>query len=200
MSASNAVLLAQSALAGHLTEGVRRIGAGLSVTEQQDHSIALIAAVRDRPARLRSELADRMGTDLPADRSVAISDRMTVVSCGPGEYLAVGTAGYVQTFAQDLQTRLAPLALVTDYSDQLTLLALSGACSGEVMARLCSIDFEASDGAGPFAAVTRVGLLRCYLWRVAPAAPLVMAVQRSCAVSFAEALLRAAESVAMQAD
>lgn len=184
----------RAALASRPDAATGWTGPGLTISESSGQSLAFIFVRANRVAQVRAVLADQLGIELPRDLHVATGKCLTLVSCGPGTYLAASFPGPGGISIANLQRYLGELATVVDYSDNLTVLTVNGPCAEDLVARLCSVDLQAREVPAQLGIVTLMLQVRTYLWRLTPVGPFTMAVPRSTAVGFWDALLLMARS------
>lgn len=184
---------ARSGLASRPEAAEGWTGPGIAVMERRVSTLALLFVQAECTAPFRSAVSELFQIDPPQDLGIAGNQRITLVSCGPGSYLAV--------FASDisiaeLQQRLGDCAEVVDCSDNLTLLSVGGSSAQQLLARICPLDLDSRQLPEQLAVVTLVFQMRAYIWRAARPGPYSIAVPRSLAVCFWDALLQAAASLA----
>lgn len=86
-----------------------------------------------------------VGTSLPREaNSFAVSGDRVIVWCGPDEWLILSENGTADTIMGELDTPEAGHVAVTNISDALGGLALSGPHVRDVLAKHCALDFHAS--------------------------------------------------------
>lgn len=167
-------------------------GSGIAVIERLVPTLALWFVQAECTALFRSAVFEMFQIDPPQDLGIAENASITLVSCGPGAYLAVFASGIS---VAELQQRLGDLAVVVDCSDNLTLLSVGGSRAQQLLARICPIDLDSRQLPEQLAIVTLVFQTRAYVWRATRLGPYSMAVPRSLAVCFWDALLQAAAAL-----
>ena len=105
-----------------------------------------------------------LGTAPPttANRCV-FHDRLAVVWLGPDEWMVVTPPGLEDGLIDALA---AGPAVVTDVSDQSTVIRLSGPRARDVLAQGCALDLHPRAFAVGSAAQSRIGRVRTTLWQV----------------------------------
>jgi heterotetrameric sarcosine oxidase gamma subunit len=195
MHAADAQLQPKSALASLPEAAEGWTAPGLAIAETRGTSLAFVLARAEHIAQLRAAVVDEFGITLPDDGQLAVGERMTLVSCAPGAYLALTTSGTDRTsvFA-NIRQRLGGLAEVVDCSDNFTLLSVGGSRIQKLLAKVCAIDLDAPGVPAQLALITLIFQIRTYLWRQTPAGPYTMMIPRSLAVCFWDALVGMAQS------
>lgn len=195
MPVADAPLRPKGGLASRPDAAAGWAGSGVTIAESSGLSLALVLARTKRVAQLRAAVADQLGMDLPRDLRVASGECMTLVSCGPGTYLAVSFPGPSCISVADIRRHVGEFATVVDYSGNFTVLIVGGPRAPDLLAKLCAVDLQARVLPAQLGIVTLIFQIRTYIWRLAPAGPFMMAVPRSMAVSFWDALLLTAQSL-----
>lgn len=199
MSAADAPMQPSGSLASRPDAADGWTGEGIVISQIRSPSLALILVRSGRIAQLRAAVADKLGIELPQDLRVSSTERLTLMSCGPGAYLAASTPGASCASVVDMRQRFGELAEVVDCSDNFTVLGLGGPRAQELVARICAIDLNARELPAQLAIVTLIFQVRTYVWRLAQTGPYTMAVPRSMAVGFWDALLQTAQAPANDA-
>lgn len=167
-------------------------GNGIVVIERHVPALALLFVQAERLLPFRTVIAEMFQIDVPQDLGVSDQERITLMSCGPGAYLAVIRS---PASVAEIQRRIGELAVVVDCSDNFTLLSVGGLRAQQLLARICSIDLDSRRLPDQLAMVTLIFQMRAYVWRAARLGPYSLAVPRSSVVCFWDALLQAAQSL-----
>lgn len=162
--------------------GWRGADDSLSLTAMTDISAALVTLRRRAGESLAVELAELLGTSLPAEFRAACSTHLTIVSVGRDRYLVVKRGDRSSALASMLRRDLEGRAAIVDHSDELTFLALDGAAAPRVLSALCSIDFGPRAFTPGSAAVTRLHGARAHIWLEVEPHSYTICVPRSLAV------------------
>lgn len=148
---------------------------GVIVTERTDLALATVIARAGAAASLAARLKERRGMNLPI---------------GPGTWLATqegATTGWLSA----LRTELGDLAAISDQSDGLAVLRLTGPAVRDELAKLVFIDLHPAAFDVGHVACTVAAHVGVTLWRLqdgANGATFELAVPRSYSASFRHAL------------
>ncbi|HEU0222793.1 MAG TPA: sarcosine oxidase subunit gamma family protein [Paracoccaceae bacterium] len=159
-----------------------------SAAEFAPEAVFSVMPFRGRTA----EVGAALGMALPGPNATAAAAGRRLLWTGKDAWLVLGPTG----LADDLARRLAGRAAVSDQSDSLAGLTLSGADARAVLARLCPLDLDR--GAFPDGATARTDLAHIMgqVTRAGDASELM--VPRSYAAHFLHEVEAAMRSVAAQ--
>jgi len=156
---------ARSAFVRHLATLPSGGDGALVITERIGVGIATVMAQARKADALSERLAARFGVTPPTGPGCAAKGGVTLVSSGPGVWLAMQDAADAG-FASELGEELTGLASVSDQSGGYALLRISGARVRELLQRGASIDLH-PDAFGPgSAAATVIAHIGVIFWQV----------------------------------
>lgn len=115
---------------------------GLVATIVEERVLAAIAAFAGREADVCTAIVEVLGM-APVDRPMALRHgSCTVIGRGPGRWLAIGDGATARGLPERLRQALVGLAAVTDQSDALMSLRLSGPHLRDVLAKGVAVDLD----------------------------------------------------------
>ncbi len=169
---------------------------GEGVTARDRHELAMVRITTSttRTATLARRLKDEVGVDLPIGPRRESGDDVALIGIGPQAWLAT-TEHHHDEFAASLQAVIGDEGSVTDQAGAYGVLRLSGPKVRNALAKLIGVDLHERAFAVDAAASTMAAHIPVVLWRLADPAGggcFEVAVQRSYAVSFWEALTASA--------
>ncbi|EAU42092.1 Sarcosine oxidase, gamma subunit [Fulvimarina pelagi HTCC2506] len=139
--------------------------AGVVVSERTELALAAVLARKRRAGDLAALVANEFGCHLPAPARRTEGRDISVVSTGPGAWLACREAGGYG-FAENLAETMQGVASVTDQSDAFAVLRLTGPRVRNVLAKGIHLDLDANVFLPGHAAVTQCGHVGVSLWRL----------------------------------
>ncbi len=166
-------------------------GRGVLVSDRDGLGLATVLARKAQLGALAARVREHYGMDLPDGPRRAAAGETAFVGTGPGAWLATCERG-ANAFAASLAQVLGATASVSDQSDGLAILRLTGPNVRDVLAKLVAIDvhpqaFRPGDAAG-----TTLSHMGVTLWRLEDggdgAAVFELAIFRSLAGSLWHAL------------
>ena len=168
---------------------------GIETVDREMLGIATVLVRKGKRAELIARVRERFGVELPAgpQRAVAASARTDIAFAGiaPGGWLAMCEDGGAE-FAASLAEALDGVASVSDQSDGLYVVRVSGANVRDVLCKLVPVDLHPREFAVGQVAVTLAAHMPVTMWRLADsaagAAVFEIATFRSFAESFRHAL------------
>lgn len=161
---------------------------GVAIAECHGLGLGTVQARRGRASDVAQRVRSSFGIELPAAPRRASADAVAFAGIAPMTWLA-SREGAGNGFAAELRQSLGDAASVSDQSDGLAVLRLTGGSVRDLLARLVPIDvheraFQVGDVASSVA-----GHIGVTLWRLEDAhdgtAAFEIAVYRSFAASFA---------------
>ena len=158
--------------------------AACSVHERTNIALATVIARRGRTSDLSAKVAAAFGVELPATPVRHTSGAVAFAWAGPGRWLVECEGETSHRFEARLRSALGDLAAVSDQSDGLVVLRLSGARARGVLAKALPIDTHPSvmqPGSVALSAVDHIGV---HLWQLDDAPTYDCAVARSYARDF----------------
>jgi len=171
---------------------------GLIVAKRRGVVVSSLRARADQAGALTGRLGAVLDLDPPAGPRRVVQVGRSVVGIGPGHWLVLGETGDPAVAAKNLAVELAGLGTVTDLSDALPVLHLSGRGLRQVLARGLPVDLHPSVFRPGDVVSSVVALIPVHLWLLEDGESCEIAVPRSFAGSFAEWLADSAASVGMR--
>ncbi len=139
--------------------------AGVTATPLDHRALATLVAGRGPSAALAEALERRFGARPPMTPRWVSSGAVGFVGVGPGRWLAMTEAGDGLAFETALREAAGGHAAVTDQSDAVLLLRLSGPCLRRALAKGIGIDLHPAAFRPGDAATTPFHLIGTTLWR-----------------------------------
>ncbi|MDR6288326.1 MULTISPECIES: sarcosine oxidase subunit gamma [Inquilinus] len=178
-------LTPRSAFAGILVPGRhgRAEGnkAGVTVRPRDGLALARLIARKGRAADLATAIRSQYGLDLPTTPKRVEQGGLAFVWSGPGQWLAVAEDG--RDLVRDLAAAVGAFAAVSDQSDGLAVLRVSGPHARDALVKGVGLDLHPR-GFGPDdAAVTVIAHVGAQLWQLDDAPTYEIAVLRGFAGS-----------------
>jgi methylglutamate dehydrogenase subunit D len=158
--------------------------AACAVHERTSIALATVIARRGRASDLSAKVAEAFGVELPAIPVRHTCGSVAFAWAGPGRWLAECGGETGDRFETRLRSVLGGLAAVSDQSDGLVVLRLSGARARDVLAKGLPIDTHPGvmqPGSVALSAVDHIGV---HLWQLDDAPTYDCAVARSYARDF----------------
>lgn len=180
--------------------------AGVQVEERSALGLATVLVRRGKRDALVARVRERFGVELPreprraaaegvVERTHSAASDIAFAGTAPGAWLAIRDNGGAD-FAASLADSLAGLASVSDQSDGLTVVRLSGAKVRGMLCKLVPVDVHPRAFAINQVAVTIVAHMPVTMWRLADeangSAIFEIATFRSFAASFSHAVSHSA--------
>jgi heterotetrameric sarcosine oxidase gamma subunit len=166
--------------------------AGVLARPVEGLAIATVAAGGKRIATVVDTLERRFGVKPSAHPAYGAKDGVGFIGTGPGRWLALASGQEGAGFEAGLRDVLDGLGAVTDQSDALVVLELSGPNIARALAKGVTLDLHPSVFSTGSAAVTVVNHIGVTLWQTDDAPTYRLAVPRSYAGSFMEWLTASA--------
>lgn len=180
-------LASLSALQGIATPG--RFGKadaapGVTIAERANLGIATVAARKGQDQALSAAVREAYGVDLPAQSMTVQGKTVSFIGYGPGQWLVVSETLAHEALAEDLATRLAGLASVSDQSGGRAVLRVSGPRARDVLAKGLAIDLDPRVFPAGGAVTSTMSHMGMQLWQEAEADSYDIAIFRSVSASF----------------
>lgn len=177
-------LAPRSAFAGLLTpgrHGCAEGGPGVTVRPRDDLSLARVIARKGRADDLAAVIRSRYGLDLPTAPKRVTQGGLAFVWSGPGQWLAIAEDG--RDLARELSEAIGSFAAVSDQSDGLAVLRISGPRARDVLIKGVGLDLHPRAFGPGDAAVTVIAHIGAQLWQLDDRPGYEIAVYRSFAGS-----------------
>ncbi|WP_225769859.1 sarcosine oxidase subunit gamma [Inquilinus sp. Marseille-Q2685] len=177
-------LAPRSAFAGLLTPG--RHGRaegdpGVTVRPRDDLSLARVIARKGRAGDLASTIRSRYGLDLPTAPKRVAQGGLAFIWSGPGQWLTAAEDG--RDLARELSEAIGSFAAVSDQSNGLAVLHVSGPRVRDTLIKGVGLDLHPRAFAPSDAAVTVIAHIGAQLWQLDDRPTYEIAVYRSFAGS-----------------
>lgn len=163
----------------------------VSIEERTGYAIATMFARKDMEKALATRVEQRFGVKLSEGPNRTIASGIFCLGIGPGKWLAM-REGAGTEWAASLAEETAGLASITDQSDGLAVLRVSGPKARDVLAKGVPIDLHPKAFGPADVASTQVAYMGVTLWQVDNAPTFEVALFRSLAGSFAHWLIESA--------
>jgi sarcosine oxidase subunit gamma len=183
--------------------------AGVKIVARSGLGLATVLARKGKSAALAARVRERFGIELPSEPRRAVASANVIVAgasaiafagTAPGAWLAMRENGGAD-FASSLADVLAGLASVSEQSDGLTVLRVSGAKVRDMLCKVVPIDIHPRAFAVNQVAVTIVAHMPVTMWRLADdpngSAVFEIGTFRSFAESFDHALFESAAELGL---
>jgi methylglutamate dehydrogenase subunit D len=171
------------------------LNANVQVAERSALGLVTVLVRKGKSAELAARVRERFGVELPREPRRAVADEIAFAGTAPGAWLAM-RENVGADFASSLMDSLAGLASVSDQSDGLAVLRVSGLRVRDMLCKLVPVDVHPRAFAVNQVAVTIVAHMPVTMWRVADdaggASVFEMATFRSFAESFSHAVTESA--------
>jgi sarcosine oxidase subunit gamma len=154
---------------------------GVTVRPRDDLALARLIARKGRAADLVAAVRARYGLDLPATPKRVEQGGLAVIWSGPGQWLAVAEDG--RDLARELVDAIGAFAAVSDQSDGLAVLRVSGPRARDALIKGVGLDLHPRAFAGGDAAVTVIAHIGAQLWQLDDRPTYEIAIYRSFAGS-----------------
>lgn len=167
--------------------------AAFSVAVRDDLNIVSIAQAKGKAAAVRAAIREAYGLELPETPLRVEGSGVAAIWHGDGQWLMIAARGAGdRDFEAELKERLAGIAAVTDQSDGLAVVRVSGTRVRDVLAKSIPIDLHPPAFASNGVAISHASHIGIVLWQIDTAPSFEIAVFRSYADSFARGLMHAA--------
>ena len=164
---------------------------GVRIEPRDGLGIATVLARRNAIAPLAARVREHFALDLPRGPILSRVGDVSILATGPGAWLAVHQHDG-NRFVAAVREAVGDAASVSDQSDGLAVLRLSGTRVRDALCKLVAIDLHPRAFEPGRVAVTLAGHIGATLWRLEDfadgAAAFEIAVPRSYAASFWQAL------------
>ena len=154
---------------------------GVTVRPRDDLALAKLIARKGRAADLAAAIRSRYGLDLPTTPKRAEQGDLAFIWSGPGQWLAVAEDG--RDLARELTDAVGAFAAVSDQSDGLAVLRVSGPHARDALIKGVGLDLHPRAFGPGDAAVTVIAHIGAQLWQLDDRPTYEIAVYRSFAGS-----------------
>lgn len=144
--------------------GIRAGAPGLVVRPVDVVAIVSIVA-RPKAGEIPPAAAAALGAFLPAGPRHVAGSGLVLIGTGPGRWLAIAETTEPAALAARLATALGGPCALTDQSDALALIDLSGPALETVLPKFVPVDLHPSVFGPDAAATTSLALIGATLWR-----------------------------------
>jgi heterotetrameric sarcosine oxidase gamma subunit len=173
------------------------LGRGMSIRDRTGLGLASVVVRKNLTIALARRVREHLGLELPRGAGRSAAGSIALAGTGPGAWLASSENGH-GTFAISLSEIIGDLAAVADQSDGYGVLRLSGSRVPAILSKLVPLDLDAQAFKPGHVATTAAAHVDIVLWRLDDIDRRLpcfeVAVRRSLAVSFWDALLTSAMS------
>ncbi|MGL4960275.1 MAG: sarcosine oxidase subunit gamma [Inquilinus sp.] len=154
---------------------------GVTVRPRDDLALARVIARKGRADDLAAAVRSRYGLDLPSTPKRVEQGGLAVIWSGPGQWLAVAEDG--RDLARELADAIGAFAAVSDQSDGLAVLRVSGPQARDALIKGVGLDLHPRAFGPGDAAVTVIAHVGAQLWQLDNRPSYEVAVYRSFAGS-----------------
>ncbi|MGO1077833.1 sarcosine oxidase subunit gamma [Inquilinus sp. CA228] len=154
---------------------------GVAIRPRDDLALARVIARKGRAGDLAAAIRSRYGLDLPSTPKRVEQGGLAVIWSGPGQWLAVAEDG--RDLARELAAAIGAFAAVSDQSDGLAVLRVSGPRARDALIKGVGLDLHPRAFAPGDAAVTVIAHVGAQLWQLDDRPTYEIAVYRSFAGS-----------------
>jgi sarcosine oxidase subunit gamma len=154
---------------------------GVTVRPRDDLALARLIARKGRTDDLAAAIRSRTGLDLPTTPKRVGQGDLAFVWSGPGQWLAVAEDG--RDLARELNDAIGAFASVSDQSDGLAVLRVSGPQARDALIKGIGLDLHPRAFGPSDAAVTVIAHVGAQLWQLDDRPTYEIAVYRSFAGS-----------------
>ncbi|MFE0752321.1 sarcosine oxidase subunit gamma [Inquilinus sp. NPDC058860] len=154
---------------------------GVIVRPRDDFTMAKLIARKSRAGDLAAAIRARYGLDLPTTPKRVAQGGLAVIWSGPGQWLAVAEDG--RDLARELSDAIGAFAAVSDQSDGLAVLRVSGPRARDALIKGVGLDLHPRAFAPGDAAVTMIAHIGAQLWQLDDRPSYEVAIYRSFAGS-----------------
>lgn len=154
---------------------------GVTVRPRDDLAMAKLIARKGRAGDLATVVCARYGLDLPATPKRVEQGDLAVIWSGPGQWLAVTEDR--RDLARELTETVGAFAAVSDQSDGLAVLRISGPRARDALIKGVGLDLHPRGFAPGDAAVTVIAHIGAQLWQLDDRPTYEIAIYRSFAGS-----------------
>jgi methylglutamate dehydrogenase subunit D len=174
---------------GHHGGTVKLSGVGISSPRNVELAIVMARAGKQGDLLIRSR--ERFGFALPTISRHEYRGPLSFTWAGPGKWLAMLESACASDFERELQEVFAGLASVTNQSDGLSVIRVSGPKARQALAKGVPLDLDARSFHVGDSALTVVGHIHVHFWQIDETPTYEFAVFRSFAIAFHEWLMEA---------
>jgi sarcosine oxidase subunit gamma len=154
---------------------------GVTVRPRDDLAMAKLIARKGRADDLAAAIRSRYALDLPATPKRVEQGGLAVIWSGPGQWLAVAEDG--RDLARELSETVGAFAAVSDQSDGLAVLRVSGPHARDALIKGVGLDLHPRAFGPGDAAVTMIAHIGAQLWQLDDRPSYEIAIYRSFAGS-----------------
>lgn len=154
---------------------------GVTVRPRDDLAMAKLIARKGRADDLAAAIRSRYGLDLPAMPKRVEQGGLAFIWSGPGQWLAVAEDG--RDLARELSETVGAFAAVSDQSDGLAVLRVSGPHARDALIKGVGLDLHPRAFGPGDAAVTMIAHIGAQLWQLDDRPSYEIAIYRSFAGS-----------------
>jgi sarcosine oxidase subunit gamma len=154
---------------------------GVTVRPRDDLAMAKLIARKGRAGDLTAAIRSLYGLDLPTTPKRVEQGGLAVIWSGPGHWLAVAEDGC--DLARELTEAASAFAAVSDQSDGLAVLRISGPRARDALIKGVGLDLHPRAFAPGDAAVTVIAHIGAQLWQLDDRPTYEIAIYRSFAGS-----------------
>jgi heterotetrameric sarcosine oxidase gamma subunit len=165
--------------------------AEVQIVDRSALGLAAVLVRKGKSAELAARVRERFGIELPHEPRRAAASNLALAGTAPGAWLAMREDADAN-FAASLAASLVGIASVSDQSDGLAVLRVSGPKVRDVLCKVVPVDVHPRAFAINQVAVTIAAHMPVTMWRLADdaegSAVFEIATFRSFSASFAHAL------------
>jgi methylglutamate dehydrogenase subunit D len=154
---------------------------GVTVRARDDLAMARVIARKGQTDGLAEAIRSRYGLDLPVTPKRVEQGGLAVIWSGPGQWLAVTEDG--RDLARELTETVGAFAAVSDQSDGLAVLRISGPRARDALIKGVGLDLHPRAFGPGDAAVTVIAHIGAQLWQLDDRPTYEIAIYRSFAGS-----------------
>jgi methylglutamate dehydrogenase subunit D len=154
---------------------------GVTVRPRDDLAMAKLIARKGRAGDLAAAIRARYGLDLPTTPKRVEQGGLAFIWSGPGQWLAVTESG--RDLARELRETVGAFAAVSDQSDGLAVLRVSGPRARDALIKGIGLDLHPRAFGPGDAAVTVIAHIGAQLWQLDDRPSYEIAIYRSFAGS-----------------
>lgn len=161
--------------------GRAEVEPGVTVRPRDDLASARVIARKRRADDLAAAIRSRYGLDLPVTPKRVMQGGLAFIWSGPGQWLAVAEDG--RNLARELADAVGAFAAVSDQSDGLAVLRVSGPRARDALIKGVGLDLHPRAFGPGDAAVTVIAHIGAQLWQLDDRPTYEIAIYRSFAGS-----------------
>lgn len=184
---ASTVLVARSALSGAVYPGrygARHDGASdVILGECCNVVIAHVASGKGKDLEVAAQLGSTAGAMIANAPSVVVGGDITVLGCGPAQWLVFSNSVAGRDAVSRLPEALEGLATVTDQSDAKVMVQVAGPRARDVLVKGCQVDLDQSVFGPGSGAATQIEHVACQVWQIDTVPTYGLLVNRSLAKS-----------------